>query len=186
MLDTNANVLIIDDDEDVAELMRQKFVDENFNVEIQLDGDAASEHIKSFKPKIIVLDVRLPGKDGRTILSEIPEPKPITFAISGFDDVEGSALYDLGAKVFFRKPFAMNDVVAAAKSHIKDISHNSNPPIKSLTKRENEILHFISNGLSSKKIAEKLNISHRTIEKHRQNIRNKYNGKTFLEICKDI
>ena len=57
-------VLIVDDDENIAELISLYLIKECFDTQIVGDGEAALEAFKEFNPNIILLDLMLPGIDG--------------------------------------------------------------------------------------------------------------------------
>lgn len=54
----------------------------------------------------------------------------------------------------------------------------------SLTKKEKQVIHYIAKGMTSKQVAEKMNLSSRTVETHRYNILNKMNVKSAAELIK--
>jgi DNA-binding NarL/FixJ family response regulator len=53
-----------------------------------------------------------------------------------------------------------------------------------LTKKEKQVIHYIAKGMTSKQVAEKMNLSSRTVETHRYNILNKMNVKSVVELIK--
>lgn len=70
-------------------------------------------------------------------------------------------------------------------SHIKNFLSGSNKPeakIKTLSKREMEILQFVKDGLKNKQIASSLNLSIKTIEAHKENIKDKLNLKSVKDL----
>ncbi|MEK7706729.1 MAG: response regulator, partial [Verrucomicrobiota bacterium] len=64
-------ILIIEDDQIVANIYRNKFSVEGYKVEIALDGEVGRELIKSFRPDVIVLDLMLPKITGLELMKEI-------------------------------------------------------------------------------------------------------------------
>ena len=64
-------ILIVDDDENIAELISLYLTKECFDTEIVYDGEAALEAVKRYMPDLILLDIMLPGIDGYEVLSEI-------------------------------------------------------------------------------------------------------------------
>ena len=61
---TKQRILIVDDDENIAELISLYLMKECFETEIALDGETALEKVITFRPDLILLDIMLPGIDG--------------------------------------------------------------------------------------------------------------------------
>ncbi|WP_374355251.1 response regulator [Chitinimonas sp.] len=145
-------------------------------------GDAGSlrELVREHGPELVILDYHMPGNDSAAVLAYLkqryPELKVIMLtaaqsgtllkqlADAGADGVllkEGSATLLLDA---LRRVLAGERVIAkAATERIKDAT-------VALTAREFQILHLICAGESSTAIAERLTLSPRTVEKHRENL----------------
>src|SRR5258706_2637065 len=64
-------ILIIEDDQIVANIYRNKFSVEGYQVEIALDGEVGFEMVKSFRPDVIVLDLMLPKVTGVELMKQI-------------------------------------------------------------------------------------------------------------------
>ncbi|MFA6382648.1 MAG: response regulator [Candidatus Buchananbacteria bacterium] len=67
----NKTILVVEDDLDLADIMKKKLVDEGFNVAIAERGQKALDYLKAKKPDFVLLDILLPDIDGITILNEI-------------------------------------------------------------------------------------------------------------------
>lgn len=65
------NILIADDDTNLALLYEQELTDEGYQVEVVHDARAAIEHVQKNPPDLLVLDVRMPGMDGIEALNRI-------------------------------------------------------------------------------------------------------------------
>ena len=73
-----SKILIIEDDQIVANIYRNKFRIEGYEVEVALDGEVGLEMVKSFQPHVIVLDLMLPKITGVEVMKQIrayPESK---------------------------------------------------------------------------------------------------------------
>ena len=68
-------ILIVDDDNHIAELISLYLEKEMFETKIAEDGDEALEYFESFQPDLILLDLMLPGKDGYEVCREIRAKK---------------------------------------------------------------------------------------------------------------
>ena len=64
-------ILIVDDDENIAELISLYLIKECFDTYIVGDGEAALNAIKTYQPNLMLLDIMLPGIDGYQVLREI-------------------------------------------------------------------------------------------------------------------
>jgi DNA-binding NarL/FixJ family response regulator len=162
------------------------------------DGAAAMREIARLKPQIVILDIDMPRMNGLETIRAIRElPFPIKVVILTMykeEDMFNAAL-DLGAKAYVLKENAANDVVAALEcvnrgesffsasmleagkrrsDRVKELLLGK-PEIESLTPAERRILKLVGEDLTSKEIAERLKVSIRTVDNHRQHICNKLN-----------
>ena len=76
-MSTSKKVLIIEDEESLAQMYQTKFEHENYEVVVATDGSEGIEKAKKEKPDIILLDIILPKKDGFMVLKELKEDKSI-------------------------------------------------------------------------------------------------------------
>lgn len=177
--------VFVEDDLDIAEILRQSFAPEGFECRIASCALSAIKLIDKFQPHVIILDILIPRGSGHRVLKHLKKIKSpsIILTISGSDTVQGAELYELMAHGFFRKPFESHEILAAAKRFLKttEIDFTRKP---TLTIRESEILKLVSYGLSSQEIATKLQISVRTVEHHRNNLRTKLGAKNTAELIK--
>ena len=68
---TKQKILIVDDDNNIAELISLYMTKECFETKIVNDGESALEAVESFEPNLILLDLMLPGIDGYQVCREI-------------------------------------------------------------------------------------------------------------------
>ena len=106
-------ILIVDDDENIANLISLYLTKECFETHIEHDGESAIEAWKSFKPDLILLDIMLPGMDGydvcRTIRKESNVPIIMLSAKTEvFDKVLG---LELGADDYMVKPIDLDELL---------------------------------------------------------------------------
>ena len=107
-------VLIVDDDEHIAELISLYLTKECFETEIVGDGEAALDAVKDFNPNLILLDLMLPGIDGYQVCREIRSTSQVPIIMLSakgevFDKVLG---LELGADDYMEKPFDSKELVA--------------------------------------------------------------------------
>ncbi len=110
-------VLVVDDDEEFNNTLKQflekKYPD--YTVEQAFDGFEAGKVLAESKPDMVLLDVDLPGIDGRKLCQKIkedsPAVKPIVIAISGVTDADiESQMMEAGADAFLAKPLKMEEL----------------------------------------------------------------------------
>ncbi len=114
-------ILIVDDDENIAELISLYLVKECFSTEIAYTGREALMLEKSFNPHLILLDIMLPDIDGYEVCAEIRKTKQtpiIMLSAKGevFDKVLG---LKIGADDYMIKPFDSNELVARVKAVLR-------------------------------------------------------------------
>ena len=107
-------VLIVEDDSNIAELIRLYLEKEGYQVKIAADGKSGVDMFHDFKPDIILLDLMLPVMDGWSVCREIrkTDQTPIimlTAKDETFDKVMG---LEMGADDYISKPFEMKEVIA--------------------------------------------------------------------------
>lgn len=117
-------ILIVDDDENIAELISLYLIKECFSTEIAYNGRDALELVKSYDPDLILLDIMLPDIDGYDVCTEIRKTKltpVIMLSAKGevFDKVLG---LKLGADDYMVKPFDSNELVARVKAVLRRTS----------------------------------------------------------------
>ncbi len=114
-------ILIVDDDNNIAELISLYLNKECFETMIVGDGDAALDAVKSFNPNLILLDIMLPGMDGYQVCREVRTTSTtpiIMLSAKGeiFDKVLG---LELGADDYMEKPFDSKELVARVKAVLR-------------------------------------------------------------------
>lgn len=111
------SVLIVDDDVKLVELLQTYFEQEQFLVYTAYDGIEAIELVDKRKPDIMILDIMLPGMDGREVCRKIRQHNDVPIIMLTAKDDESDRLVGLGigADDYVTKPFSMKEVVARAK-----------------------------------------------------------------------
>lgn len=170
------------------------------------DGHTTVQLTKKYKPDVVIMDISMPELNGieatREILSELPDVKVI--ALSMHSDKRFVAnMLRAGAKGYLRKNSAADELSRAIKTVMsgkiylsakivdvmaKDFIRYSEALNASdaffLTPKERQVLQLIAEGKSTKQIAERINTSVKTIEKHRQHIMDKLNIYSIAELTK--
>ncbi len=114
-------ILIVDDDENIAELISLYLVKECFDTQIVHDGEAALAAFASYAPNLILLDLMLPGIDGYQVCREVRSRSNVPVIMLSakgetFDKVLG---LELGADDYMMKPFDSKELVARVKAVLR-------------------------------------------------------------------
>ncbi len=114
-------ILIVEDDNNIADLLRLYLEKENYEVAIASDGGKGVELFRRFQPDLVLLDLMLPVMDGwgvcRTIRSESQTPVIMLTAKSELDDKVAGLKQ--GADDYITKPFDPAEVVARVRSQLR-------------------------------------------------------------------
>lgn len=130
-------ILIVDDDEHIAELISLYLTKECYETQIVYDGLSALDAFHEFKPNLVLLDLMLPGMDGYQVCREIRKDAStpiIMLSAKGevFDKVLG---LELGADDYIIKPFDSKELVARVKAVLRRTVMSPEPvttPVKNM------------------------------------------------------
>ncbi len=117
----NFTILIVEDDNKIADLLKDYLKRENFTVSIITHGDQAIASIRRDLPDLILMDVMLPGKDGLTICREIRSFSnvPILMLTAKVEEIDRLLGLEFGADDYICKPFSPREVVARVKAVLR-------------------------------------------------------------------
>lgn len=115
-----SRILIIEDEEAIAELEKDYLELSDFEVKIKNDGESGLKAALDEVYDLIVLDLMLPGIDGFEICKEIREKKniPIIMVSAKKEDIDKIRGLGLGADDYMTKPFSPSELVARVKAHL--------------------------------------------------------------------
>ncbi len=173
------------------------------------DGDTAIALARQLRPDLIIMDVVMPGTDGiaatRQIRAECPETKVIALSMHS-DRRFVSEMVRAGALGYLVKDSAFEELHQAVRTvmsnrpylsavitgtlvedFVRQTSNTERPPVSPLhmlTGREQEVLRLLADGKRVKEIAHLLNISAKTVESHRQNIMDKLEIHSTIELTR--
>lgn len=114
-------ILIVDDDQNIAELISLYLVKECFETRVVNDGEEALREFREYRPNLILLDLMLPGMDGYEVCREIRKTSKVPIIMLSakgevFDEVLG---LELGADDYMVKPFDSKKLVARVKAVLR-------------------------------------------------------------------
>ena len=170
------------------------------------DGREAVRKTLELKPDIVIMDIGMPELNGieatRQIKAALPDVKVIALSIHS-DKRFVAGMLKAGALGYLLKDSAFNELVKAINTVndnktyigsgitdiiIEDYLHQLNKDTftsdSPLSERENEVLRLLAEGKNTKEIASLLNVSPKTIETHRQHIKEKLNIYNLVDLVK--
>jgi two-component system response regulator NreC len=202
------HLLLVDDHEIVRAGLRMLFMAEP---DMEIVGEAGSAEealraVREVKPDVVLMDVAMPGMSGIEATRRIKEADPdvAVLALTMHEDEQYFfEMLNAGASGYIPKRAAPDDLVSAihvvsqgnvflypslAKLLVKDFVRREEVGGDSvadiLTPREREVLTYIAEGYTNREIAEELVISHKTVDRHRENIMRKLNLHSRVELVK--
>ena len=115
-----SRILIIEDEESIAELEKDYLTLSDFEVDIENNGKDGLEAALTEEYDLVILDLMLPGVDGFDICKEIRDAKntPIIMVSAKKDDIDKIRGLGLGADDYMTKPFSPSELVARVKAHL--------------------------------------------------------------------
>ena len=116
------SVIVVDDDPEIRDLVREYLAEEGFAVTEAKDGTALRDQIALRIPDIVLLDLKLPGEDGLTLARELRQKDPTVgiLMISGKEDVvDRVAGLEVGADDYLVKPFHLRELLARVRSVLR-------------------------------------------------------------------
>jgi len=173
------------------------------------DGQAVIALARELRPDLVIMDVVMPGTDGiaatRQIRAECPNTKVIALSMHS-DRRFVSEMVRAGALGYLVKDSAFEELHQAVRTvmsnrpylsavitgtlvedFVRQTSATERPPVSPLhmlTAREQEVLRMLADGKRVKEIAHLLNISAKTVESHRQNIMDKLEIHSTIELTR--
>lgn len=157
-------ILLIEDQVELCEILKDTLSLYGFDVTYALNGDDGYNTFTTLDPKLVIIDIMMPGSDGfsavkqiRTINKEVPiimlTAKPLT------EDLVKA--FDLGCNDFVRKPFVMEELIARIKSFAK-ISGNGGPAAHNIYRLGSFLLNASTHELSND--SNKFQLSYKEVE----------------------
>jgi DNA-binding NarL/FixJ family response regulator len=158
------------------------------------DGTAAIVRAAAVRPRVVVLDLQIPAPTGAEVTAQLvrsdPTVRVLILSASG-EQVDVLEAVKAGATGYLVKSASREELVSAVRrvaagdtmftpglaglvlGEYRRLSEappaTAGPDLPRLTERETEVLRLVAKGLSSRQIAERLVISHRTVQNHVQN-----------------
>lgn len=186
-------ITLVEDDEAVRESLCALLESWDYEVREFKDGESFLQADIPTDTICVLLDVRLPGIDGISLLSQFRETDSTTpvIILTGHGDISMAVnALKSGAQDFIEKPYDDRDLVrrieileplvpdtGADRQHYVDI-------LSALTPRETEIMREVVAGFANKMIAHRLNLSPKTVEIHRSRVMEKTGAKSLSHLVR--
>lgn len=117
----NSKVLIVDDEKELAMILKDYLQNEGIETEVAFNGEQAYAMFKTFNPTLVVLDIMLPDDDGMEICRKIRNESdiPIIMLSAKNTDIDKILSLGLGADEYLTKPFSPSVVIAQIKALLR-------------------------------------------------------------------
>jgi two-component system, OmpR family, response regulator len=118
---TQEHVLIVDDDAEIRNLLREYFQENGYRVTVAADGKSLWAATKATQPDLIILDVMLPGEDGISLCRALRARSdvPIIMLTARGEDTDRIVGLEVGADDYLPKPFNPRELLARVKSVLR-------------------------------------------------------------------
>ncbi len=110
-------LLVVDDEPEICDFLKSFFEDRDFDVQTALSGERALELVETFKPQVMLLDIKMGSVDGISVLRKVKEKNPKTkvIMVTALETTEKiEEAMRLGADNYITKPLSLeyleNDV----------------------------------------------------------------------------
>ena len=191
---SHATVFVVDDDSSTRELLAWLMKRHGLRVEVFPDARAFLKRYKGDMAGCLVVDLNMPGMSGLDLQQYLKEHGvllPVIFLSGRADVPKAVKAVREGAIDFIEKPFDYRRVLALVEEGIKrdaemragsERKRQCAERLAQLTQREREVLELVVAGRMNREIAEKLDISIKTVEAHRAKIMEKLEVNSVAEL----
>lgn len=114
-------ILVVDDEEAIAEAVRARLESEGYQVVVAYDGPQAIEKHVEHRPDLVVLDLMLPGMDGLEVCKAIQRNSwtPVLMLTARTEEADKVAGFAVGADDYLTKPFSLRELAARVKAILR-------------------------------------------------------------------
>lgn len=199
-------VMVVDDHPMWRDAVERDLQAAGFDVvAVAATGTEAINRFRATRPQVVVLDLQIPEPSGvevtATVLADEPSSRVLILSASGEQD-DVLAAVKAGATGYLVKSASREELLGAVRrvaagdsvftpglaalvlGEFRRMNQPETPPGEKLTERETEILKMVAKGMSYKQIAERLVLSHRTVQNHVQNTLRKLQMHNRVELTR--
>jgi DNA-binding response OmpR family regulator len=118
---TEQTILVVDDEEAIAEAVRARLQSEGFQVVVAGDGPEAIGLCEQVHPDLVVLDLMLPGMDGLEVCRQIQRDRwvPVLMLTARTEEADKVAGFAVGADDYLTKPFSLRELVVRVRAILR-------------------------------------------------------------------
>ena len=118
---TEQTILVVDDEEAIAEAVRARLQSEGFQVVVAGDGPEAIGLCERVSPDLVVLDLMLPGMDGLEVCRQIQRDRwvPVLMLTARTEEADKVAGFAVGADDYLTKPFSLRELVVRVRAILR-------------------------------------------------------------------
>ena len=122
-------ILVVDDEEAIAEAVRARLESEGYAVVVAADGPQAIELAAAVHPDLVVLDLMLPGMDGLEVCKEIQREDwvPVLMLTARTEEADKVAGFLVGADDYLTKPFSLRELTVRVKAILRRVDRIRTP-----------------------------------------------------------
>jgi two-component system response regulator NreC len=209
MMETKTIRLLLVDDHEVVRSGIRALLDAQEGMQVVGEAGSGEEAIRAaceLKPDVVLMDITMPGMDGMEATRYVKEACE-TAAVLALTIHEGREYFfemlKAGASGYIPKSAAAEELIFAIRAvargevylhssvaqlllqeHLRQQEGGSGDSMPGLSEREREVLRLVAEGLLNKDIGERLEISPKTVARHRENIMRKLNLHNRTELVK--
>jgi DNA-binding response OmpR family regulator len=123
-------VLVVDDEEAIAEAVRARLESEGYGVLVAFDGPQALELADRERPDLVVLDLMLPGMDGLEVCRELQRERwvPVLMLTARTEEADKVAGFAVGADDYLTKPFSLRELAVRVRAILRRVERITQPP----------------------------------------------------------
>jgi len=127
---TPQTVLVVDDEEAIAEAVRARLESEGYRVLVAGDGPQALEAADRERPDLVVLDLMLPGMDGLEVCRELQRERwvPVLMLTARTEEADKVAGFAVGADDYLTKPFSLRELAVRVRAILRRVERITQPP----------------------------------------------------------
>jgi two-component system alkaline phosphatase synthesis response regulator PhoP len=119
-----ARVLVVEDEQDVAELIRYHLVREGYDVRVALNGAEALRQARDFRPEVVLLDIMVPQLNGWEVCRRLKQESetrtvPVIMVTGRVEEGDKVLGFELGADDYVTKPFSPRELVARVRAVLR-------------------------------------------------------------------
>lgn len=189
-------VHVIDDEADVCEALEVLLHTAGLEARTYASAEEFLSEVRIAKPICLLVDVRLPGMSGLDLVQQLQEGavRPVVVMMTGHGDIPMAVkAMRSGALHFLEKPFEPAELLQTLEEALQRVSELVAEEaavsaieirFRTLTRREQEVMALLTEGMSTKLLATRLGISTRTAEHHRAAVLKKMDARTVSHLVR--